>query len=62
MKKVRLVYHANHIRYKDVKVKDDEEAEELLCYIDNTWNDGKSYDQSYVEDIPTKEKINDNRR
>ena len=54
--KVRFTDHVNHIRYKDVEVKNMEEAEEMLAdgniYDDyDKWEYGKSYDESYVEEV-----------
>ena len=54
--KVRFIDHVNHVRYKDVEVKNMEEAEEMLTdgniYDDyDKWEYGKSYDESYVEEV-----------
>ena len=54
--KVRFIDHVNHVRYKDVEVKNMEEAEEMLAdgniYDDyDKWEYGKSYDESYVEEV-----------
>ena len=62
--KVRFIDHVNHVRYKDVEVKNMEEAEEMLTdgniYDDyDKWEYGKSYDESYVEEVKeNKEWIN----
>ena len=54
--KVRFIDHVNHVRYKDVEVKNMEEAEEMLAdgniYDDyDKWEYCKSYDESYVEEV-----------
>ena len=62
--KVRFIDHVNHVRYKDVEVKDMKQAEEMLqdnsIYDDyDKWEYGKSYDESYVEEVKeNKEWIN----
>ena len=54
--KVRFIDHVNHIRYKEIKVKNMKQAEEML--EDNSifddydkWEYGKSYGESYIEEI-----------
>ena len=54
--KVRFIDHVNHVRYKDVEVKNMEEAEEMLAdgniYDDyDKWEYGKEYGESYIEEI-----------
>ena len=54
--KVRFIDHVNHVRYKEVEVKDMKQAEEMLednsIYDDyDKWEYGKSYDESYVEEV-----------
>ena len=54
--KVRFIDHVNHIRYKDVEVKNMEEAEEMLAdgniYDDyDKWEYGKEYGESYFEEV-----------
>ena len=54
--KVRFIDHVNHVRYKDVEVKNIEEAEEMLAdgniYDDyDKWEYGKEYGESYIEEI-----------
>ena len=54
--KVRFIDHVNHVRYKDVEVKNMEEAEEMLTdgniYDDyDKWEYGKEYGESYVEKV-----------
>ena len=54
--KVRVTDHVNHIRYKDIDVKNMEQAQEMLednsIYDDyDKWEYGKSYDESYIEEI-----------
>jgi hypothetical protein len=54
--KVRFIDHVNHVRYKDVEVKNMEEAEEMLAdgniYDDyDKWEYGKEYGESYVEKV-----------
>ena len=54
--KVRFIDHVNHVRYKDVEVKNMEEAEEMLTdgniYDDyDKWEYGKEYGESYIEEI-----------
>jgi len=62
--KVRFIDHVNHVRYKDVEVKNMEEAEEMLAdgniYDDyDKWEYGKEYGESYVEEVKeNKEWIN----
>ncbi len=62
--KVRFIEHVNHVRYKEVEVKDMKQAEEMLqdnsIYDDyDKWEYGKSYDESYVEEVKeNKEWIN----
>ena len=54
--KVRFIDHVNHVRYKEVEVKDMKQAEEMIAdnsiYDDyDKWEYGKSYGESYVEEI-----------
>ena len=54
--KVRIIDHVNHVRYKDIEVKNMEEAEEMLennsVYDDyKDWEYGKSYDETHIEKI-----------
>ena len=54
--KVRFIDHVNHVRYKEVEVKDMKQAEEMIednsIYDDyDKWEYGKSYDESYVEEV-----------
>ena len=59
--KVRFIDHVNHVRYKDVEVKNMEEAEEMLAdgniYDDyDKWEYGKEYGESYVEEVEENKK------
>jgi len=62
--KVRFIDHVNHVRYKEMEVKDMKQAEEMIednsIYDDyDKWEYGKSYDESYVEEVKeNKEWIN----
>ena len=54
--KVRIIDHVNHVRYKDIEVKDMKQAQEMLednsVYDDyENWEYGKSYDESYIEEV-----------
>ena len=54
--KVRFIMHVNHIKYKEVEVKNMEQAEKMLeddsIYDDyDKWECGKSYDESYIEEV-----------
>tara|TARA_R110002074_G_scaffold11241_2_gene42017 strand:- start:291 stop:482 length:192 start_codon:yes stop_codon:yes gene_type:complete len=54
--KVRIVDHVNHVRYKEIEVKDINQAEEMIednsIYDDyDKWEYGNSYDESYVEEV-----------
>ena len=54
--KVRFIDHVNHVRYKDIEVKDMKQAEEMFeggnIYDDyDKWEYGKSYGESYIEEI-----------
>ncbi len=56
MIKVRFIEHVNHVRYKDTKVKDMKQAEEMLednsIYDDyKNWEYGKSYDEIHIEKL-----------
>ena len=56
MIKVRFIEHVNHVRYKDTKVKDMKQAEEMLednsIYDDHkNWEYGKSYDEIHIEKL-----------
>ena len=59
--KVRFIDHVNHVRYKEVEVKDMKQAEEMIAdnsiYADyDKWEYGKSYDESYVEEVEENKK------
>ena len=59
--KVRFIDHVNHVRYKEMEVKDMKQAEEMLednsIYDDyDKWEYGKSYDESYVEEVEENKK------
>jgi len=59
--KVRFIDHVNHVRYKEVEVKDMKQAEEMIAdnsiYDDcDKWEYGKSYDESYVEEVEENKK------
>ena len=61
--KVRFIEHVNHVRYKEVEVKDMKQAEEMLqdnsIYDDyDKWEYGKSYDESYVEEVKENKEYN----
>ena len=54
--KVRIVDHVNHIRYKEIEVKDMDEVEELLeegsVYDDyEEWEYGKNWGESFTEEV-----------
>ncbi len=54
--KVRFIDHVNHVRYKEMEVKDMKQAEEMLednsIYDDyDKWEYGKEYGESYVEEV-----------
>ena len=54
--KVRFVDHVNHVRYKEIKVKNMKQAEKMLedsSVLDDydKWEYGKSYGESYIEEI-----------
>ena len=54
--KVRFVDHVNHVRYKDIEVKDMKQAEKMFedgnIYDDyDKWEYGKEYGESYIEEI-----------
>jgi len=54
--KVRIIDHVDHIRYKDIEVKNKKEAGKMLednsIFNDyNDWEYGKSYGQTYIEEI-----------
>jgi len=54
-----FVIYVNHIRYKEVEVKNMEQAEEMLddgnIYDDfDNWEYGKEYGESYVEEVENK--------
>jgi len=58
--KVRIIDHVNHVRYKDIEVKNMEEAEEMLennsVYDDyKDWEYGKSYDETHIEKVKKNE-------
>ena len=59
--KVRIIDHVNHVRYKDIDVKNMKQAEEML--EDNSiydgykdWEYGKSYDETHIEKITKKKR------
>ena len=59
--KVRFIDHVKHVRYKEVEVKDMKQAEEMIAdnsiYDDyDKWEYGKSYDESYIEEIKKEDK------
>ena len=54
--KVRFIDHVDHIRYKEIEVKNMKQAEKML--EDNSifddydkWEYGKEYGESYVEEV-----------
>ena len=54
--KVRFIDHVNHVRYKEIEVKNMKQAQEMID--DNTifddyedWEYGKSNGESYIEEI-----------
>ena len=54
--KVRIIDHVNHIRYKDIKVKNMKQAQEMIednsIYYDyDKWEYGKEYGETYIEEI-----------
>ena len=54
--KVRFINHVNHIRYKDVEVKDMNQAEEMVednsIYDDyDKWEYGKEYGENSIEEV-----------
>ena len=54
--KVRIVDHVNHIRYKEIEVKDMDEVEELLeegsVYDDyEEWEYGKNWGETFIEEV-----------
>tara|TARA_R110002096_G_scaffold411918_1_gene612243 strand:+ start:41 stop:220 length:180 start_codon:yes stop_codon:yes gene_type:complete len=54
--KVRILEHVNHVRYKDIEVKNMDEAQEMInnniVYEDyDKWEYGKSYDETHIEEI-----------
>jgi len=56
MIRVRVIEHVNHVRYKDIKVKNMKQAQEMLednsIYNDyKTWEYGKSYDETHIEKL-----------
>ena len=57
--KVRIIDHVNHIRYKDIKVKNMKQAQEMIednsIYNDyDKWEYGKEYGETYIEEIKWK--------
>ena len=59
--KVRVIDHVNHVRYKDIDVKNMKQAEEMLednsIYDDyKDWEYGKSYDETHIEKITKKKR------
>ena len=59
--KVRFIDHVNHVRYKEMEVKDMKQAEEMIednsIYDDyDKWEYGKAYDESYVEEVEENKK------
>ena len=54
--KVRIIDHVNHIRYKDIKVKNMKQAQEMIednsIYNDyDKWEYCKEYGETYIEEI-----------
>ena len=54
--KVRFIDHVDHIRYKEIEVKNMKQAEKMLedssVFDDyDKWEYGKEYGESYVEEI-----------
>ena len=59
--KVRVIDHVNHVRYKDIDVKNMKQGEEMLednsIYDDyKNWEYGKEYGETYIEKITKKER------
>ena len=59
--KVRFIDHVNHVRYKEVEVKDMKQAEEMIednsIYDDyDKWEYGKEYGESYIEEVKENKK------
>ena len=54
--KVRFINHVNHVRYKEVEVKDMNQAEEMVegnsIYDDyDKWEYGKEYGENSIEEV-----------
>ena len=54
--KVRIIDHVNHVRYKDIDVKNMKQAQEMMednsIYDDyKNWEYGKEYGETYIEKI-----------
>jgi|TARA_B110000196_G_C20861911_1_gene527786 hypothetical protein len=54
--KVRFINHVNHVRYKEVEVKDMNQAEEMVednsIYDDyDNWEYGKEYGENSIEEV-----------
>jgi len=59
--KVRIIDHVNHVRYKDIDVKNMKQAQEMMednsIYDDyKDWEYGKEYGETYIEKITKKER------
>ena len=59
--KVRIIDHVNHVRYKDIDVKNMKQAQEMMennsIYDDyKNWEYGKSYDETHIEKITKKKR------
>ena len=57
--KVRIIDHVNHVRYKDIDVKNMKQAQEMMednsIYDDyKNWEYGKEYGETYIEKITKK--------
>ena len=54
--KVKFINHVNHVRYKEVEVKDMNQAEEMVednsIYDDyDKWEYGKEYGENSIEEV-----------
>jgi len=57
--RVRIIDHVNHIRYKDIDVKNMKQAQEILegnnIYNDyDKWEHGKDYGETHIEKLKKK--------
>ena len=57
--KVRIIDHVNHVRYKDIDVKNMKQAQEMMednsIYDDyKDWEYGKEYGETHIEKITKK--------